>query len=50
MVGSRGRHAMGKSGRRIITIIVILAAIGGIVLLVATQFPQLIPSHTIPAH
>jgi hypothetical protein len=41
---------MGKYTGRIITIIVVAAAIGGIAFLIATQFPQLIPSHTIRAH
>lgn len=41
---------MAKQTRRIITIIVVAAAIGGIAVLLFTQFPQLIPSHTIPVH
>lgn len=40
---------MAKYRGLIITLIVI-AAIGGIALYLFTEFPQLIPSHTIPAH
>lgn len=41
---------MGKYRGLIITIIVVVAAIGGIGFLIATQFPGLIPAHTIPPH
>jgi Trk-type K+ transport system membrane component len=42
--------SMGKYRGLIITIIIVLATIGGIAFLLVTQFPGLIPSHTIRVH
>ena len=41
---------MGKYRGLIITIIVAVVAIGAIGFITVTQFPGLIPSHTIPRH
>jgi hypothetical protein len=41
---------MGKYRGLIITIIIVVVAIGGIGLLLVTQFLGLIPAHTIRAH
>jgi uncharacterized membrane-anchored protein len=36
--------------RGLIVALIIVAAIGGVVFYALTEFPQLIPSHTIPRH
>jgi hypothetical protein len=41
---------MTKYRGRIVTIIIVAAAIAGIAFFTSTQFPELIPSHTIRAH
>ena len=50
MTGTGGRKGMGKYKGLVITIIVVVVAIGAIAVFAVTQFPGLIPAHTIRTH